>query len=217
MQLLILPLLFCVLSCRSQTVSPVVSDAAITKAIGGPCEGCEAIYESPVPFHALNEVDTLPFFGEEGPKLVVSGTVYKRDGRTPAPGVVLYVYHTDATGKYRKTGAEKGWATRHGRIRGWLKTNERGEYRFYTVRPASYSKTGPAAHIHVTVKEPDKNEYYLDDFLFDDDPFLTKEDRERQHHRGGNGILRLIEKSGLFYGKRDMILGLNVTDYPAGR
>ena len=194
---------------------PEVSDRAITKGVGGPCEGCEAIYESPVPFEALNDVDTLPLFNEEGPKLVVSGTVYKIDGRTPAPGVVLYVYHTDQSGQYRKTGNETGWATRHGSIRGWVKTNDKGEYRFYTIRPASYSKTGPPAHIHLTVKEPDKNEYYLDDFLFDDDRFLTREDRNRQPKRGGDGVVKLEEKSGVFYGKRDIILGRNVTDYPA--
>jgi protocatechuate 3,4-dioxygenase, beta subunit len=210
------PLLFFALGCSAQTSSPV-DDRAITKAIGGPCEGCEAIYESPVPFEALNEVDTLSIFPEQGPKLVVSGTVYKNDGKTPAPGVVLYVYQTDQTGQYRKTGNETGWATRHGSIRGWMKTNSRGEYRFYTIRPASYSKTGPPAHIHITVKEPDKNEYWIDDFHFNDDPFLSEEERNRQRSRGGNGILKLTENNRVFYGKRDIVLGMNVTDYTAGK
>lgn len=214
MRIIFLPLLFFALSCHSQTTSPV-NDEAITKSVGGPCEGCEAIYENAVPFEALNEVDTLPIFNEAGPKLVVSGTVYGRDGKTPAPGVVLYVYQTDQTGRYRKTGNEKGWGTRHGSIRGWVKTNSRGEYRFYTVRPAAYSKTGPPAHIHVTVKEPDKNEYYIDDFLFDDDPFLTTEESGRQQARGGNGILKLQKRSGVFYGERKIVLGQNVTGYPA--
>lgn len=182
--------------------------------VGGPCEGCEAIYESPVPFEAMNEVDTLPIFSEQGPKLMISGTVYKSDGKTPAPDVVLYVYQTDQTGKYRITGKEKGWGRRHGSIRGWMKTNKRGEYKFYTVRPASYSQTGPPAHIHVTVKEPDKNEYYIDDFHFSDDPWLTAEMKQEQRSRGGNGILTLEKKGDLFYGKRDIFLGKNVTDYP---
>ena len=212
MRTLLLPLLFCSLSCSPQTTSPV-SNEAITKAVGGPCEGCEAIYESPVPFEVLTETDTLPIFKEAGPKLVVSGMVYKSDGKTPAPGVVLYVYQTDQTGKYRKTGNEKGWGTRHGSIRGWMKTNERSEYRFYTVRPAAYSKTGPPAHIHITIKEPDKNEYYIDDFLFDDDPFLTSAERKRLQGRGGNGILKLVEKKGMFYGNRNIVLGMNITAY----
>lgn len=182
--------------------------------VGGRCEGCEAIYENKVPFDAMNETDTLPIFSEQGPKLVVSGVVYKSDGITPAPNVVLYVYQTDQTGKYRVTGNERGWGRRHGSIRGWMKTNERGEYRFYTVRPASYSQTGPPAHIHVFVKEPGKNEYYIDDFLFDDDPTLTNEYRDQQRNRGGNGILKLQEKNGFFYGQRNIYLGRNVADYP---
>ncbi|HEV7332603.1 MAG TPA: hypothetical protein VGN63_16310 [Flavisolibacter sp.] len=213
MRIHLLPLLFFALGCSAQTSKPV-NDEAITKAVGGPCEGCEAIYENTIPFEQLNEVDTLPIFNEQGPKLVVSGTVYKSDGKTPAPGVVLYIYHTDQTGKYRTTGNETGWARRHGIIRGWIKTNAKGQYRFYTIRPASYSKTGPAAHIHVTVKEPDKNEYWIDDFHFDDDPFLTKEDRKNQRNRGGNGIVTLSKKDGTFYAERNIILGKNVTCYP---
>ena len=182
--------------------------------VGGPCEGCEAIYESSVPFEQLNEVDTLPLFNEPGPRLVISGRVLQADGKTPAAGVVLYVYQTDQTGRYRVTGNECGWASRHGTIRGWMKTNERGEYRFYTVRPAAYSKTGPPAHIHITVKEPDKNEYWIDDFHFDDDPLLTKISRMNMENRGGNGIIRLRESGGVFYGVRNIQLGKNIPHYP---
>jgi len=201
------------LSCCAQN-SAQVKEKTTGKKVGGPCEGCEAIYENKVPFEALNEVDTLPIFPENGPKLVISGTVYKSDGKTPAPDVVLYVYQTDQTGRYRVTDKESGWGRRHGAIRGWMKTNAKGEYKFFTVRPAAYSKTGPPAHIHITVKEPDKNEYYIDDFQFDDDPHLTPVMRRLQDNRGGDGILKLEEKNGVFYGKRNIILGKNVTDYP---
>lgn len=206
-------LLFCSFSCHSQG-NPSTHTKTATQTVGGPCEGCEAIYESKTPFETLDEVDTLPIFHEKGPRLVVSGVVYKQDGKTPAPGVVLYVYHTDPSGKYRKMGNETGWATRHGSIRGWIKTNRQGEYRFYTIRPAAYSNAGPPAHIHVTIKEPDKNEYYLDDFLFDDDPFLTGTERQRLRHRGGSGILQLKEKDGVLYGERNIVLGKNVPGYP---
>lgn len=201
-------------SCGQSQSQTKEATAPAQQKVGGPCEGCEAIYENKTPFEALNEVDTLPVFGEQGPKLVINGTVFKSDGVTPAPGVVLYVYHTDQTGKYRTTGNGTGWGRRHGSIRGWLKTNEKGQYKFYTARPASYSKAGPPAHIHITVKEPDKNEYWIDDFHFDDDPFITPAMRKDFENRGGDGIMRLTETNGAYYGERNIYLGRNVPGYP---
>jgi protocatechuate 3,4-dioxygenase beta subunit len=182
--------------------------------IGGRCEGCEAVFESPVPFKNLNWVDTLPDYHEKGPQLIIHGIIYKSDGKTPASGVVLYVYHTDQKGYYSKKGGETGWARRHGYIRGWVKTNEKGEYQFYTLRPVSYPNSNIPAHIHPVIKEPDKNEYWIDEFLFDDDPLLTKEERQKQEQRGGSGILQLKQKGGVFYGERNIYLGKNIPDYP---
>lgn len=181
--------------------------------VGGGCEGCEAILESPIAFKKLNWIDTLPDFNEPGPKMVISGIIYKADGKTPAPNIVLYVYHTDQTG-HTKKGNETGWGKRHGYIRGWMKTNEKGEYKFYTLKPASYPNSAIPAHIHPAIKEPDKNEYWIDEYLFEGDKFLTMEERKKQEYRGGKGIIDLEEKSGILYGKRDIILGLHIPDYP---
>lgn len=146
------------------------------KKVGGPCEGCEAIYESPVPFGKLKSVVLLPDATWEGKKpLGINGTVYKADGKTPAAGVVLYLYHTDETGHYAKKGDEKGWAKRHGYIRGWVRTDEKGFYKFVTLRPAPHPGRTDPAHIHIVVKEPGLNDYYIDEFLFADDPLLTEE------------------------------------------
>jgi protocatechuate 3,4-dioxygenase beta subunit len=201
-------------SCEHTSSQVQKNESSNQIKVGGPCEGCEAIYESKTPFTALNEVDTLTDFNEAGPKLVISGTVYKSDGKTPAPGVVLYVYHTDQTGRYRVNGTETGWGTRHGSIRGWMKTGAEGRYKFYTLHPASYSKQGPPAHIHITVKEPSKAEYWIDDFHFDDDPFLTAEDKKKFQNRGGNGVLYLEKRGSIYYGERQIYLGKGVTDYP---
>ena len=95
-----------------------------------------------------------------------------------------------------------------------MKTNSQGQYKFYTVRPASYSQTGPPAHIHVIVKEPDKNEYWIDDFLFDDDPFLTAEERKNHRGLGGNGILKIKEIDNVQHAERNIYLGKNIKNYP---
>jgi protocatechuate 3,4-dioxygenase beta subunit len=186
-----------------------------TLHIGGPCEGCEAIYESAIPLEQLNETDTLPDFNEPGPKIAISGIIYQADGKTPAPGVVLYVYHTNQKGIYPNKGDEKGWAKRHGYIRGWVKTDNNGFYQFFTLRPAPYPEQNAMEHIHVTVKEHGKNEYWLSEYMFDDDPLLTAAKRKLNQHRGGNGIIKLVpQANGILHGTRHIILGLNVPDYP---
>lgn len=189
------------------------SNSSSTKRVGGGCEGCEAIYESPIPFAQLKSVDTLPDFNGPGPKVEISGIVYQSDGKTPAKDVVVYVYHTDQTGHYTPGPDAKGWEKRNGHIRGWVKTDQRGFYKFYTLKPGHYPNTNIPAHIHVVVKEPGKNEYYIDEYLFSGDPFLTPSEINRQEKRGGNGIISLESKSGMLHGKRNIILGLNIPNY----
>jgi protocatechuate 3,4-dioxygenase beta subunit len=183
--------------------------------VGGRCEGCEAIHESPISFDKLSWIDTLPDFNEAGPKMVISGVIYKADGKTPAPDVVLYVYHTDQTGHYSTKGNETGWGKRHGYIRGWMKTNDKGQYKFYTLRPGTYPNTTVPQHIHPTIKEPGKNEYWIDSYEFDDDPNLTAKERGNETQRGGNGIIKLRNENGMLVGERNIILGKNIPDYPA--
>lgn len=63
------------------------------KIVGGGCEDCKALFD--FGSQVLASVDTLPDFDEKGPKLEISGTIYKKDGKTPAKDVILYIYHTD--------------------------------------------------------------------------------------------------------------------------
>ncbi|HMK03202.1 MAG TPA: hypothetical protein VK489_03385 [Ferruginibacter sp.] len=214
---IIIPAMFCLFSlpaCAQNSEQKQNKPAATSQHVGGRCEGCEAIYESPVPFEQLTEVATLPGFNDPGPKIEISGIIYRPDGKTPAAGVVLYVYHTDQKGIYPKKGDEKGWADRHGYLRGWMKTNAKGEYKFYTLVPASYPNSSNPKHIHPTIKEPGKNEYWIDEFVFDDDLLLPEKERNRPKLVGGNGALKTYMKDGMLRAKRDIILGLNVADYP---
>jgi len=158
---------------------------------------------------------------EKGERLQISGRVYKADGRTPAPGVILYVYHTDAQGYYsaaegnRSRVSNPSCAIRHGRLRGWMKTDSQGRYLFHTIRPAAYPGRDEPAHIHIFVKEPHLNEYYLSDYLFSDDPLLTERKRKQIRPYGGSGILSLSgQAGGPWIGKRDIILGLHIANYP---
>lgn len=188
------------------------SVGAKAQKVGGSCEGCEAVFE--YGSKKLTSIDTLPDFKESGPKLEISGTIYLVDGKTPARNVILYIYHTDQKGVYPQKGNETGWAKRHGYLRGWVKTNADGKYTFYTLRPASYPNSRTPQHIHPIIKEPNRNEYYIDEYLFTDDPFLDEIEKASQQKRGGSGIITLTKKQdGTWVGKRDIILGLNIPNY----
>ena len=158
---------------------------------------------------------TIAAASEPGERMEISGVIYRRDGKTPAPGVILYVYHTDATGHYTPAPDASGSARRHGHLRGWMKTGADGAYAFSTIRPVAYPGRAIPAHVHPLVKEPDLNEYYLDEYRFDDDPLLTPAERAHAENRGGSGLVRLTKSpAGVWTGRRDIVLGLNVPDYP---
>lgn len=169
------------------------------------CEGCEAVHESS--FEGLRSSTTIPPAGEPGERMVLSGRVLEPDGKTPAASVVVYAYHTNAEGVYPRRGDERGWDRRHGYLRGWIKTDESGEYRFETIRPAPYPGGRVAAHIHLTVKEPDRKEYWVDDVVFTDDPAVTAAYRARQQDRGSSGIVTPErDAAGAWQVRRDIVL-----------
>jgi protocatechuate 3,4-dioxygenase beta subunit len=200
--------------CAETETNAQTQNALKGERVGGQCEGCGAIYENKTPFTELDWQLTLPDYNDKGPKLHVTGTVYKADGKTPAAGIVLYFYHTDQTGVYPQKETETGWGKRHGFIRGWLKTNAKGQYSIRTLKPGAYPNRGAAAHIHCIVKEGKLNEYYIGDFLFDDDPLLSEEAKSNSAVPGGNGVLKPQEKNGILYAERNIYLGKHVRNYP---
>ena len=179
--------------------------------VGGPCEGCEAIFE--FGDRQLSPVDTLPGFTESTPRLQVEGTVFSKSGK-PASDVIIYMYHTNQDGLYLAGDGSLPWGSRHGRYRGWVKTDKSGQFAFFTCRPGAYPDGTEPEHIHLTIKEPDKNEYYIESILFDDDPQLTDELRKNMVGRGGSGIVIPTHRDGMLIVNRDIYLGQNIPNYP---
>ncbi len=203
-------------ACQAQTKNsqtPNTSAATSQDKVGGGCEDCELMYVGPPA--AIASTDTSTGWTEPGQKLLVTGMVYKRDGKTPAPNVILYYWQTDNNGRYSPRPGMDERAKLHGHIRGWVKTDAQGKYAIYTIRPAPYPNRDMPAHIHISVKEPDiNNEYYIDDLVFDDDKLLTSAKRKALENRGGNGILRVLLSGGLQVAEHNIVLGLNIPNYP---
>jgi protocatechuate 3,4-dioxygenase, beta subunit len=137
---------------------------------------------------------------EPGEPLIISGTIYAPDSSTPMVGMNLWVYQTDATGHY-STLAESGGDNRNTRLHGLMRTNSEGRYEFRTIKPAPYPGRQNPAHIHAFVSGPGYPEYWIDEFLFEGDPFITDEMRKKFSGkgtfssiltltRGGDGVLR---------------------------
>lgn len=170
------------------------------------CEGCEAIFDRS--HEGLGWETTIPPAGEPGARMVISGRVFKADGRTPAPNVIVYAYHTNAAGVYPQPAvATTTWSRRHGYLRGWVRTNAQGEYRFITIRPAPYENRSDPAHVHVVVKEPERREYWIDEIVFTDDPLVDARYTARAENRGGNGIVTPTrDADGVWHVRRDITL-----------
>lgn len=206
------------ISCHGQVSKSSTNDSDIhsKQIVGGGCDGCELMYIDMPP--EIESIDTSAGWAEAGQKLLITGKALMQDGKTPAPDVIIYYWQTDNNGYYSPRAGMNEQAKRHGHIRGWVKTDSAGNYAIYTIRPAPYPKQTMPAHIHISIKEPSiKNEYYIDELVFDDDKLLTTEKRNALENRGGSGVLRIYIKDSVQIAEHNIILGLHIPNYPSDK
>jgi protocatechuate 3,4-dioxygenase beta subunit len=215
----LLLLLFLLAQCGGQensTDANVSTTPADQPIVGGGCDGCELMFKG-MPAGISNR-DTSVGWASANPRFVLRGKIFQRDGVTPAAGILLYYWHTDAQGYYAAEGGKPDRRNPHGRLRGWLQTGSDGTYTIYTLRPAPYPGGGNPAHIHFSVKEPRiANPYYIDDVVFEGDPHLTADMKRQMQDRGGSGVLQVTTNGNVQTATRDIILGKNIPNYPAGK
>lgn len=163
---------------------------------GSPCGSCTA------PDH-LSADTMIASDKEPGERMTVSGTIYLADGKTPAAGVVLYVYHTDATGYYNEKDDPS-----HPRLCGWMMTGSDGHYEFRTIKPAAYPHRTTPAHVHAHVYSAAISEHAIDDYWFAGDPFIT--DAARAKAREDDSTPEVVtltrDAKGVLQGTRDIHL-----------
>jgi protocatechuate 3,4-dioxygenase beta subunit len=162
---------------------------------GAPCGSCIAPAD-------LSWKTVVTSAKEPGEPLIISGTIYHPDGK-PASGVVLFIYHTDATGYYN----EKDDAS-HPRLKGWMKTGGDGRYEFRTIKPAPYPHRTTPAHIHAHVYGPDYSERSIDDYWFEGDPFINAKELARVKEQGATPAIVALKRDGegVLRGGRDITL-----------
>jgi catechol 1,2-dioxygenase len=133
-----------------------------------------------------------------GTPLILTGTVYAGDCRTPLAGAVIEVWQTDARGVY---GPGDGTGNlRCCYLQGTLETDSSGRYTIRTIRPGSYS--GRPAHIHLNVHYRNARGV-LTEVVFAGDPHRTSTEP-------GTEEIRLRREDGpegkLLRGEFDIVL-----------
>jgi protocatechuate 3,4-dioxygenase, beta subunit len=144
--------------------------------------------------HTLSEVTgpsfTTNWFGPEaadmtrtasgeaqGQRIIIAGRVLDQDGR-PVPNTLLEIWQCNAAGRYRHERDQHDAPLDpnfHGV--GQVVTNEKGEYRYLTIRPGAYPwrnthNAWRAAHIHYSIFGPAFVTRMITQMYFPGDPLL---------------------------------------------
>jgi protocatechuate 3,4-dioxygenase beta subunit len=189
------------------------SASSAKQVVGNGCEGCELMYVG-MPKEISSE-STSAGWAEGEHKLIITGKVFQLDGKTPAPNVIVYYWHTDEKGIYAKGSSTPAEQTEHGRLRGWIKSDENGNYKIKTSRPAAYPTQDIPQHIHLSIKEPAISIEYYADLYFDDDPLYLKHKKKYgKADRAGTELLRVVNDGKTQIAEHNVVLGLNIPNYP---
>ncbi|MEO6252983.1 MAG: hypothetical protein ABIO79_06745 [Ferruginibacter sp.] len=130
--------------------------------------------------NAKAEKIKLNTMAEPGTNITVKGSTLNRFGK-PLINALVYVYQTSSQGWYSDTAPHiliNGGDRKHARLFGYFKTNATGTFEITTVKPAGYPNSSLPAHIHIEIAMDD-NSYFISELLFDDDPRLVGEIRDR--------------------------------------
>jgi len=159
-----------------------------------------------------SNVDTIPDFDAKQNKIKITGTIYEKDGVTPAKDVILSIYQTNEIGDFVLVKNETKEKEIYHSAR--IKTEADGQYTFYTFMPGTTHRSNELKKIHTTIKEQEKEEYGMYAFVFDNDPLLNKLCRNKLAKRGIDTILKFEteKENGINVATKNIILTDNVSE-----
>jgi protocatechuate 3,4-dioxygenase, beta subunit len=143
---------------------------------------------TPAPPDGVSSAGIVAAQSEPGERLVISGQAMAPDGITPAAGVFIYAYQTDATGEYRND------SNRVARLHGWAKTDQSGRFEFRTIRPAPYPNRGIPAHVHFHAWGNGYPLQWTEDLKFAGDPLLSPRDISASQALGNFANIRPLTR-----------------------
>lgn len=128
-------------------------------------------YRERAPFRAV-----LAGPSEPGEALTVTGRVLAADGCTPLRDAVVDAWHANARGEYYNVAGAIDDQPEEYRLRGRVKTNDQGEYRFETIMPGKYSMGSSMRprHVHFIASHPDARQL-VTQMYFAGDPHLDSD------------------------------------------
>jgi len=133
--------------------------------------------------------DTLP-----GEKLTIKNKIVDSKGN-PAEGMIVYIYQTNTGGIYPKKGNEEGVHRWHGYLHAYGITGADGSFEIQTIKPGPYPSWTAPAHIHCILLDKNNNAYYINDYVFEGEPFVDERYGARERSPGSSGILKLTKNS----------------------
>lgn len=142
-------------------VQPPMFAKALTAAEKQNCGITAEVTEGPYYVSGMPELKDgeLNFTGMPGNPLIVSGHVYEGTGDSkPIANAIVEMWQTDNNGTYHpnNNGPASQYASAGLALRGFVKTDANGLYRFTTIYPGEYS--GRTRHIHIKIRAPGKDE-----------------------------------------------------------
>jgi protocatechuate 3,4-dioxygenase beta subunit len=137
---------------------------------------------------------------EPGIRLKITGRVSNSAGES-VKGAQITIYSTDSDGWYTPYDSiQKHMNEADARIMGFLRTDPRGQFDIFTIRPASYpilydGRVMPA-HLNIVIKAPGYPKKQLQ-VMFDDDPALDAYWRD-EATKEGYPVIQLQRTSDSF-------------------